>query len=73
MDELRKYVLDLRVVAVCRLHERYVLLRLTQDDVLPMMRPGQFVEVRVEVLIPRSFDDLFLSTTSTVNPTNFGC
>lgn len=48
MDELRKYVLDLRVVAVCRLHERYVLLRLTQDDVLPMMRPGQFVEVRVD-------------------------
>lgn len=47
-NELRKYVLDLRVVAVTRLHERYVLLRLTQDEQLPAMLPGQFVEVRVD-------------------------
>ena len=48
MIEVRKYVLDLRVVAVTRLHERYVLLRLTQDEPLPEMLPGQFVEVRVD-------------------------
>jgi dihydroorotate dehydrogenase electron transfer subunit len=49
MNELKKYVLDLRVKAVERLHERYVLLRLTTDGCqLPPMRPGQFVEVRVD-------------------------
>lgn len=48
MDELRKYVLDLRVSGVERLHERYVLVRLTQDGQLPPMMPGQFVEVRVD-------------------------
>ena len=48
MEELRKYVLDLRVVSVTRLHQRYVLLRLTDDKPLPEMRPGQFVEVRVD-------------------------
>ena len=45
---LRKYVLDLDVVAVEQLHERYVLIRLTADAPLPEMRPGQFVEVRVD-------------------------
>ena len=48
MENLRKEVLDLRVVAVERLHECYVLLRLTRDERLPEMRPGQFVEVRVD-------------------------
>ena len=48
MRELKKYVLDLRVVAVERVHERYVLLRLTHDEPLPEMLPGQFVEVRVD-------------------------
>ena len=48
MNEVKKYVLDLRVVAVQRLHERYVLLRLTQDKPLPDMMPGQFVEVRID-------------------------
>ena len=48
MRELKKYVLDLRVVAVDRVHERYVLLRLTHDAPLPEMLPGQFVEVRVD-------------------------
>lgn len=45
---LRKYVLDLDVVAVEQLHERYVLIRLTAVAPLPEMRPGQFVEVRVD-------------------------
>jgi dihydroorotate dehydrogenase electron transfer subunit len=48
MEELRKFVLDLRVVSVTRLHERYVLLRLTDERPLPAIRPGQFVEVRVD-------------------------
>ena len=48
MEDFRKYVLDLRVNDVRRLHERYVLLRLTQDGPLPPMMPGQFVEVRVD-------------------------
>ena len=45
---MKKYILDLRVVAVERVHERYVLIRLTDDAPLPPMRPGQFVEVRVD-------------------------
>ena len=45
---MKKYVKDLRVKAVERLHERYVLLRLSGDEGLPEMRPGQFVEVRVD-------------------------
>lgn len=45
---MKKYVKDLTVVGVERLHERYVLLRLTDNDPLPVMMPGQFVEVRVD-------------------------
>ena len=45
---MRKYVLDLNVLSVERLNERYVLLRLTHDEPLPPMLPGQFVEVRVD-------------------------
>ena len=44
----KKYVLDLRVKAVQRVHERYVLIRLTDEKPLPPMLPGQFVEVRVD-------------------------
>lgn len=47
-NDIKKYVLDLRVTAVERLHERYVKLRLTQEAPLPPMLPGQFVEVRVD-------------------------
>ena len=45
---MKKYILDLRVSSVTRLHERYVLLKLTQEEPLPEMLPGQFVEVRVD-------------------------
>ena len=48
MIETRKYILDLHVAAVQQLHERYVLLRLTQAEPLPAMLPGQFVEVRID-------------------------
>lgn len=45
---MKKYILDLEVVSVEHIHERYVLLRLTSDQPLPEMLPGQFVEVRVD-------------------------
>ena len=45
---MKKYMLDLQVRSVERLHERYVLLKLTDDSPLPQMCPGQFVEVLVD-------------------------
>ena len=45
---MKKYLLDLRVRSVERIHERYVLIRLTDDKPLPEMVPGQFVEIRVD-------------------------
>lgn len=45
---MKKYCLDLRVGAVERLGEKYILLRLTASEPLPKMLPGQFVEVRVD-------------------------
>lgn len=45
---MKKYELNLTVKSVERLHERYVLIKLTDDQPLPQMLPGQFVEVRVD-------------------------
>ena len=45
---MKKYILDLKVVSVKQIHARYVLIRLTDDNPLPEMLPGQFVEVRVD-------------------------
>ena len=45
---MKKYLLDLTVKAVERIHERYVLIKLTDGKPLPEMVPGQFVEVRVD-------------------------
>ena len=45
---MKKYILDLAVKEVVQVHERYVLLKLTDVRPLPEMRPGQFVEVRVD-------------------------
>lgn len=45
---MKKYVLDLTVKALERINEKYILLRLTQQEKLPEMLPGQFVEVRVD-------------------------
>ena len=45
---MKKYVLDLEVVANTRLQTNYHLLRLTSENLLPEMRPGQFAEVRVD-------------------------
>ena len=44
---MKKYVLDLKVKSLEQIHERYVMIRLTDDKPLPEMLPGQFVEVQV--------------------------
>ena len=43
-----KYLKDLTVKAVEHPHERYVLLKLTDQEQLPEIVPGQFVEAKVE-------------------------
>lgn len=48
MDNTSKRILDLTVTVAERLSDKHVLLRLTGDEPLPQMRPGQFVEVRVD-------------------------
>ena len=45
---MKKYILDLRVCSVERQNDRYVLIKLTDDQPLPQMVPGQFVEVRID-------------------------
>ena len=45
---MKKYILDLKVKQVEQIHQRYVLIRLTHENTLPEMLPGQFVEVRVD-------------------------
>ncbi len=45
---MKKQILDLTVRAVERLSEKHVLIRLTDEQPLPEMVPGQFVEVRVD-------------------------
>ena len=45
---MKKYILDLKVKQVEQIHQRYVLIKLTHEDTLPEMLPGQFVEVRVD-------------------------
>lgn len=46
--ELQKKILDLTVSQVDRVHERYVLIKLTHNEQLPEIAPGQFVEIRVD-------------------------
>ena len=45
---MKKYVLDLRVTENTMLSHDYFLLKLTAENPLPEMRPGQFVEVRID-------------------------
>lgn len=46
---MKKYILDLTVQSVERISQKHVLIRLTDvDATLPDIRPGQFVEVRVD-------------------------
>lgn len=45
---MKKYMLDMKVTENIRLHKNYCLLKLTSDEILPEMKPGQFVQVRVD-------------------------
>lgn len=45
---MKKYVLDLTVSSSVRLSPKHLLLKLTGQQPLPEMLPGQFVEVRVD-------------------------
>ena len=45
---MKKFLLDLRVKSVEQIHQRYVLIKLTDNQPLPEMVPGQFVEIRVD-------------------------
>ena len=45
---MKKYILDLKVRETVAVGRQFVLLRLTADDQLPEMVPGQFVEVRID-------------------------
>lgn len=45
---MKKYILDLTVNSVEALSDKHVLIKLTDDEPLPEMLPGQFVEVRVD-------------------------
>ena len=60
---MKKYILDLRVVAVEHPREGYALLKLTNDEgALPEMVPGQFVEVKVD-----KADGVFLRRPISIN------
>lgn len=45
---MKKYMSDLKVTENLRLHKNYCLLKLTMEQPLPEMLPGQFVQVKVE-------------------------
>ena len=45
---MKKYILDLTVREAVNVGQQFVLLRLTSENPLPEMLPGQFVEVRVD-------------------------
>ncbi|MBR4845367.1 MAG: dihydroorotate dehydrogenase electron transfer subunit [Bacteroidaceae bacterium] len=45
---MKKYILDLIVTENTKLHDSYVLLKMTHSEPLPEMCPGQFAEIRVD-------------------------
>ena len=45
---MKKFCLDLTVKSVEHINEKYVLLKLTDENPLPEMIPGQFVEIQVD-------------------------
>lgn len=45
---MKKHLVDLRINKVERLNETCVLLVMTSDEALPVCRPGQFAELRVD-------------------------
>ena len=47
---MNKYILDLKVSSVERLNDKYVLLKLTDENPLPEMLPGQFVPFAIPIV-----------------------
>ena len=45
---MKKYILDLEVTQNIRLHQNYVLIKMTHVNPLPEMVPGQFAEIRID-------------------------
>ncbi len=45
---MKKYILNMSVVSNERLGDKHILMKLTDESPLPEMRPGQFVEVKVD-------------------------
>ncbi len=45
---MKKHILDLKVVDNIRLNYQYFLLKLTHEDKLPPILPGQFTQIRVD-------------------------
>ncbi len=45
---MKKYITDLTVKETSRIHQCYVLLKLTDEQQLPKMIPGQFAEIRID-------------------------
>jgi dihydroorotate dehydrogenase electron transfer subunit len=45
---MKKKILDLTVIANIKLHANYVLIKMTSQEILPEMLPGQFAEIRVD-------------------------
>ena len=45
---MKKYCLDLTVKSVEHINEKYVLLKITAENTLTEMIPGQFVEIQVD-------------------------
>lgn len=45
---MKKFILDLTVTDNLRLNDNYVLIKLTHEQPLPEMLPGQFAEIRID-------------------------
>lgn len=63
---MKKYILDLRVLSVQHFNDKYVLIKLSSDEKLPPMLPGQFVEVRVD-----GTPDTFLRRPISINQVDY--
>lgn len=65
---MKKHCLDLTVRSAEHLSDKHVLLKLTRQDALPSMRPGQFVEVRVD-----NSPATFLRRPISINYVDYDC
>lgn len=65
---MKKFILDLTVNSVEALSDKHVLIKLTDDQPLPEMLPGQFVEVRVD-----NSPSTFLRRPISINNVDYDC